>query len=125
MAKKEDKIQIKQFKDNSSFWWVNGKVYCLDKNNELQFVCGGVEDKKETEEITQFIKRNKKQYLPRAKSQIDEISKTYTVITFGKFANKPLDEIVAVDKRYAKWLYTNISDIKIKKELEELLGIKK
>ena len=60
--KEEDKIVIKAFRDSSSNWWVGYKHYCLDENNILQFVCGGIEDKKETEAIQEFIKRNKKSF---------------------------------------------------------------
>ena len=58
----EDKIVIKGFRDSSSNWWVGYKHYCLDENNILQFVCGGIEDRKETEAIQEFIKRNKKSF---------------------------------------------------------------
>ena len=40
--KKEEKIQIKQFKDSSSNWFVNNAHYCLNKDNEivLDNACG-------------------------------------------------------------------------------------
>ena len=120
----EDKIVIKGFKDGSSSWWVGYKHYCLDENNALQFVCGGIEDRKETEAIQEFIKRNKKSFKNRELSILETEEKEYSIITFGKMSGKTTQIIVEEDKRYARWLYDSVTDNKIKTELKELLKIK-
>ena len=122
--KEEDKITIKQFRDLSSSWWVGYKHYCLDENNILQFVCGGIEDRKETEAIQEFIKRNKKSFKNRELSILETEEKEYSIITFGKMSGKTTQTIVEEDKRYARWLYDSVTDNKIKTELKELLKIK-
>ena len=122
--KMKDKIIIKQFRDGSSNWWFNHKVYCLDENNTLKFVCGGIEDIKETEVMQEFIKRNKKSYVPRETSIFDSEEKEYSVVNFGKMSGKTTQVIVEEDKRYARWLYQNTIDKKIKEELKSLLKIK-
>ena len=119
----EEKIQIKGFKDGSSFYWVGNKVYHLNEQNEIIFICGGEKDEKEVEELKSFCKRNKKSYVPREPSIFESEPKEYLTITFGKYAQKPLNEIVELDKRYAKWLYEN-ADKEIKEQLKELLKIK-
>ena len=120
----EDKIIIKSFRDSSSNWWVGYKHYCLDENNVLQFICGGIEDKKETEAIQEFIKRNKKSFKNRELSILETEEKEYSIITFGKMSGKTTQTIVEEDKRYARWLYDSVTDNKIKTELKELLKIK-
>lgn len=120
----EDKIIIKQFKDGSSNWFVNHKHYHLNENSLLVFVCGGIEDLKETEYITAYIKRNKKIYIPRAANVFETETKEYSIINYGKYSGRSTQHIVAEDKRYAKWIYENSRDIKIKEELKELLKIK-
>ena len=122
--KEEDKITIKQFRDLSSSWWVGYKHYCLDENNVLQFICGGIEDKKETEAIQEFVKRNKKSFKNRELSILETEEKEYSIITFGKMSGKTTQIIVEEDKRYARWLYDSVTDNKIKTELKELLKIK-
>ena len=124
MSKEEDKIVIKVFRDSSSNWWVGYKHYCLDENNILQFVCGGIEDRKETEAIQEFIKRNKKSFKNRELSILETEEKEYSIITFGKMSGKTTQTIVEEDKRYARWLYDSVTDNKIKTELKELLKIK-
>ena len=120
----EDKIVIKGFRDSSSNWWVGYKHYCLDEDNILQFVCGGIEDRKETEAIQEFIKRNKKSFKNRELSILETEEKEYSIITFGKMSGKTTQTIVEEDKRYARWLYDSVTDNKIKTELKELLKIK-
>jgi len=122
--KEEDKIVIKAFRDSSSNWWVGYKHYCLNENNILQFVCGGIEDKKETEAIQDFVKRNKKSYAKRSPSMLEIEEKEYSIIPFGKMSGKTTQTIVEEDKRYARWLYDSVTDSKIKMELKELLKIK-
>ena len=129
MAKKvtssEDKIQVRNFKDGSSNYWCNFAHYYMNEINELIW-CSGETDKTELREaVLSFIKRNKKVYKPREKSQIDEaILKQYSVIGFGKYSSLTTQDLVGTDKKYARWLYENCSDNKIKMELKELLKIK-
>ena len=129
MAKKvtssEDKIQVRNFKDGSSNYWCNFAHYFMNESNELIW-CSGETDKPELREaVLSFIKRNKKVYKPREKSQIDEaVLKQYSVIGFGKYSSLTTQDLVGTDKKYARWLYENCSDNKIKTELKELLKIK-
>ena len=120
----EDKIVIKAFRDSSSNWWVGYKHYCLDEDNTLQFVCGGIEDKKETEAIQEFVKRNKKKYVPMKQS---EVQKEYLeTITFGKYINKSVQEVFHLDSKYLQWMYKEYSfsssQEKLKQEIKEILG---
>ena len=129
MAKKvtssEDKIQVRNFKDGSSNYWCNFAHYFMNESNELIW-CSGETDKPELREaVLSFIKKKKKVYKPREKSQIDEaVLKQYSVIGFGKYSSLTTQDLVGTDKKYAKWLYENCSDNKIKTELKELLKIK-
>lgn len=123
-SEKEDKIAVKQFKDFSSHFWVNQKHYHLNKEEFVIFVCGGIEDKKETEELQAYIKRNKKVYKERSESIFDQEQIEYTKVTFGKFSGHTTKEIVETEKRYAGWLYENVTDAKIKGELKILLNKK-
>lgn len=125
VASSEDKIQVRNFKDGSSNYWCNFAHYYLNESNELIW-CSGETDKPELREsVLSFIKRNKKVYKPREKSQIGEvILKQYSVIGFGRHSSLTTQDLVGTDKKYAMWLYENCSDNKIKTELKELLKIK-
>ena len=121
--KEEDKIVIKGFRDLSSNWWVGYKHYCLDENNILQFVCGGIQDRKETEAIQEFIKRNKKKYVPVKQS---EVQKEYLeIINFGRYLNKSVQEVFHLDSKYLQWMYKEYSfsssQEKLKQEIKEIL----
>lgn len=61
----EEKIVIKQFREGSSDFWVDGKHYFLDVNNEINFASGGIDTQKLRTALEAFIKRNKKSYVPR------------------------------------------------------------
>ena len=128
MAKKEvteSKIVIKQFRDSSSNFWCDNLHYHLNEAGELILCAGGLEKTELREALLSYIKRNKKVYKPREKSQIDEaILKQYSVIGFGKYSSLTTQDLVGTDKKYARWLYENCSDNKIKTELKELLKIK-
>ena len=127
MAKKqtEDKITIKQFRDSSSNWWVRDAHYYLNEDNELLWGAGEIDKPELREALLSYIKRNKKVYKAREKSQIDEaVLKQYSVIGFGKYSSLTTQDLVGTDKKYARWLYENCSDNKIKTELKELLKIK-
>ena len=118
---KEEKISIKQFKDKSSNFWVNDKHYCLGEDNSILFVCGGIEDQKETEYFKDYTKRNKKVYTKRSSNIFEREEKEYTKITFGKHSGVSTLELVAIDRNYAKWLVQTTTDLKVKSELETLL----
>lgn len=120
----KEKFQIKQFRDKSSNFWLNNKHYSLKEDNSIFFVCGGKEDEKETEEMLSYIKRNRKSFVKREPSIFENEPKEYSIVNFGKMAGKTTQVIVEEDKRYAKWLYESVSDIKLKTELKELLKIK-
>jgi hypothetical protein len=123
VAKKqvEDKIPIKQFRDSSSNWWVRDAHYYLNENNELFWAAGETDKTELREAIEAFIKRNKKFYVKRAESLLEQDEITYTKVTFGKFKNDSTQEIVMKDKRYATWLYEKTTDLAIKNELKILL----
>jgi len=72
---KEGKIQIKQFRDGSSYFWVYNKVYHLNKQNEIEFICGGSIDEKEVEELKSFCKRNRKTFKEREPSIFEQEEK--------------------------------------------------
>jgi len=119
--KKEDKITLKQFKDKSSFWWLNNKVYHLNEENSIVFICGGKEDLEEIKYLQEFCKRNKKKFVSREPSIFDNESKEYSELTFGKFKGFKINEI---ETKYLKWLILNSADKKLVEEIKELLKIK-
>ena len=125
MAKaKEDKIQIRQFRDSSSNWWVNDSHFYLNASEELIWGAGGQETVELREAIESFIKRNKKKFIARAPSVLEQEERVYSKVNFGKFSGLTTQGIVTQDSSYAKWLYKNTTDSKIKEELEQLLNIK-
>ncbi len=119
--KEEDKITIKQFRDLSSSWWVGYKHYCLDENNILQFVCGGIEDEEEIKYLEEFCKRNKKVFKEREPSIFENEPREWSELTFGKFKGFKINE---VESKYLKWLILNSADKKLTEEIKELLKIK-
>ena len=126
MSKKEteDKIVIKQFRDNSSNFWSNYAHYFLNQNNELIW-CSGETDKEELRNaVLSFIRQNKKSFKARPQTVSETEEKEYTKIGFGKYSRMTTMELVATDKKYASRLYKNYSDNKIKTELKELIKIK-
>lgn len=129
MAKKttssEDKIQVRNFKDGSSNYWCDFAHYYLNENNELLWGAGETDKPELREAVLFFIKRNKKVYKPREKSQVEEfVLKQYSIIGFGKYSSLTTQDLVGTDKKYARWLYENCANNKIKMELKELLKIK-
>lgn len=124
MAKaKEDKIIIRQFRDGSSNFWCDNVHYSLNKDGSVTFCAGGIDTEERKEAVLSFIRRNKKEHKERISSIFDTEEKEYLIIKYGKYNGKPLNEIVDIDKRYAKWLYEN-ADKEIKEQLKELLKIK-
>ena len=121
---KEGKIQIKQFRDGSSYFWVCNKVYHLNKQNEIEFICGGSIDEKEVEELKSFCKRNRKTFKEREPSIFEQEEKEYSKIGFGKYFQMSTIELVAQDRKYASWIVKNSADKKLVEEIKELLKIK-
>ena len=121
---KEDKTVIKAFKDSSSNWFVNDAHYSLNEAGELIWCSGGMDTEELRNAVLVFISRNKKTYRPREKSLFETEEKEYTKVTFGKFSGMSTIELTQTDKSYANWLYKSTTDLKIKKELKELLKIK-
>lgn len=122
--KKNEDIIIKQFKDKSSNWFVGNIHYHLNEQGEIVFCAGGIDNPEYRELLSQYIKRNKKSYVPREKSLFEQEEIEYSKIGFGKYSQTTTIELVSLDKRYASWLYKNCSDSKIKAELKELLKVK-
>ena len=120
----KEKINIKQFRDGSSNWFLNNKHYHLNEQGEIIFIAGGKEDQTEVEALKSYCKRNKKQFKSREPSMFEQEEIEYSKVTFGKFSGMSTMEIVATDRGYAKWLYENSADKKIKEELKQLLKIK-
>ena len=121
---KEDKTVIKQFKDSSSNFWCDMVHYHLNEQGELIFCAGGIDKEELRTSLLAFISRNKKKYKERSPSIFETEEKEYTKVTFGKFSGMSTIELTQTDKSYANWLYKSTTDLKIKKELKELLKIK-
>lgn len=121
---KEDKTVIKQFKDSSSNFWCDMVHYHLNEQGELIFCAGGIDKEELRSCLLSFISRNKKKYKERSPSIFETEEKEYTKVTFGKFSGMSTIELTQTDKSYANWLYKSTTDLKIKKELKELLKIK-
>ena len=50
---------------------------------------------------------------------------TQTIVTFGKYKNKSIEEIYAIDKSYVMWLSENAYQEALKKTVKDFLGDKK
>lgn len=120
----EDKINIKQFKEGSSDYWVDSCHYNLNKDGDIVFCAGGIDSQDLRNALIAYIKRNKKVHIPRSENTFEKEAKDYTIITYGKHNGKSTQHIAAEDKSYGRWLYENTRDTKIKEELKELLKIK-
>ena len=120
-TKKEDKekISIVNFKDKSSNWFVNMKHYWLNEQNQIVFVAGGIEITAETDFLRDFIKRNKKTYVPR---QITSVIEYFEILDFGIHKGSKVDDI---DKKYLKWMIQNYNfspaQEKLKQEIINIL----
>ena len=120
---KEDKIQIRQFRDSSSNWWVNDSHFYLNASEELIWGAGGQETAELREAIESFIKRNKKKFIARAPSVLEQEERVYKeVLSFGKYVGKKVDEVG--DAQYLKWCLKNVNFAgkeKLKEEITEIL----
>ena len=122
---KEDKIQIRQFRDSSSNWWVNDSHFYLNASEELIWGAGGQETVELREAIESFIKRNKKKFIKRAPSVLEQEERVYKeVLGFGKFSGKKVDEVVNLDRKYLQWCLKNVNFAgkeKLKEEIADIL----
>lgn len=123
--KKEDgeKIQIKNFKDGSSNYWVNNHHYNLNENGEIIYCAGGIDTEELREALKAYIKRNKKVFKPRevvAENRVYE-----ALIPVGRHKGKLSYETFLEDPKWTLWLYENYTfkagEEKLKEELKELL----
>lgn len=121
---KEDKIQIRAFKDGSSDWFVNDAHYSLNEAGELIWHAGEVDKEELRSCLLSFISRNKKKYKERSPSIFETEERVWSVLDFGKHKGLALDIIKDIEPKYLRWLYDNTTDIKIKQELKEILKIK-
>lgn len=125
---KEDKIQIRVFKDQSSNWWVGDAHYYLNASEELIWCSGEVDKPELREALLAFIKRNKKCHVPTPPSVFETEEKEYSKIGFGKHSGKSTLDILSEDKKWLSWMYKNYSfksgEEKLKQEIKELLKIK-
>jgi len=117
----EEKITIKNFKDKSSNWFVDGVHYHLNELGDIIFCAGGIDSEERREALKTFIKKNKKCFVPREKSIFEQEEVEYSTIGFGKYSKETTLSLVNIDKRYASWLYENSANKKIKEELKILL----
>ena len=125
---KEDKVQIKSFKDGSSNWFCNYAHYHLNEAGELIWCSGEVDKEELRTSLLSFLRRNKKTYKARLPSIFETEEKEYTKVTFGKHSGKSTLEILSEDKQWLSWMYKNytfkIGEEKLKQEIKELLKIK-
>jgi hypothetical protein len=121
----EDKVQIRQFKDNSSQWWVNMAHYKLEQNGDIIWAAGEIDKKELRESLEAYIKRNKKQFKERSVSVFDSEPKQYNEkIGFGEYSELTVSELVAEDLKYAKWILEKCNlagKEKLKEQLTEIL----
>jgi hypothetical protein len=123
MVKKstEEKINIKNFRDSSSNWWVRDAHYFLNEENELLWAAGESDKIELRDAIESFILRNKKSFKKRAESIFDQEEKEWSVLEFGKHKGLKLNVIKDIEPKYLTWLYENTADKKLKEELQILL----
>lgn len=123
---KEEKAGIKQFRDKSSWFWLNSKVYHLGKDNNVVFICGGEKDEKEIEQLKDYCKRNKKAYKERSPSIFENEPKQYNEkIGFGQYSNLSVSQLFAENPKYIKWMFEKYTftsaQTKLKQEITECL----
>lgn len=121
-SKTQDKVIIKQFKDSSSNWFVNYAHYALLENGEIQW-CAGETDKEELREaLKSYIKRNKKVFISRQKSEVKEYNE---VISIGEYKGKTVSQVFFENKKFLLWMLEKYSfkagEEKLKQEIIEIL----
>jgi len=113
----ESKIVIKQFLDKSSNFWVDYSHYLLNKDNKIVWCAGESDSETKRTVLTDYIKRNKKQFKPREESILNKEEKVYTTLNFGKYSGKNLTEIKDLDRKYLLWLKKETKDDKLREEI--------
>ena len=121
---KEDKVQIRAFKDGSSDWFVNDAHYSLNEAGELIWHAGEVDKEELRNAVLSFISRNKKTYKERSPSIFETEERVWSVLDFGKHKGLALDIIKDIEPKYLRWIYENSADKKLVQEIKELLKIK-
>ena len=121
---KEDKVQIKSFKDGSSNWFCNYAHYHLNEVGELIWCSGEVDKEELRTSLLSFISRNKKTYKERLPSIFETEEKVWSVLDFGKHKGLALDIIKDIEPKYLRWVYENSADKNLVQEIKELLKIK-
>lgn len=117
---KEDKINVKQFREGSSDFWVGNCHYNLNKDNEIIFCSGGIDSEELRNVLLSFIRRNRKSFKERIPNIFENEPKEYkAVFTFGKHINKSVEEVKAIDKRWLIWCRDNYSFSSAQKELKQ------
>ena len=122
----KDKIVARQFKDGSSNFWCDGVHYNLNENGDLVFCSGGIDTEERREYMFSYIKRNKKKFIPREPSILENEPKEYLEkIGNGKYAHLSVSEVFLQDKQYLKWMLDkyNFSSAqeKLKQQIIEIL----
>lgn len=126
MAEKEDKIIIKQFRDSSSNFWVDGVHYHLNKNGEIEFCAGGIDKEELREYLLSYIKRNKKQFKERSPSIFENEPKQYLeILPCTELKGRTVSEAFELNKNLLKWFLTKYSfksgEEKLKEQVIEIL----
>lgn len=121
---KEDKVQIKSFKDGSSNWFCNYAHYHLNEVGELIWCSGEVDKEELRTSLLAFLRRNKKSYSPRQQSIFETEEREWSTLTFGKYNGRKIDEVKDIEPKYLRWVYENSADKNLVQEIKELLKIK-
>ena len=122
----KDKIVVRQFKDGSSNFWCDGVHYSLNENGDLVFCSGGIDTEERREYMFSYIKRNKKKFIPREPSILENEPKEYLEkIGNGKYAHLSVSEVFLQDKQYLKWMLDKYSfssaQENLKQQITEIL----
>ena len=121
---KEDKVQIKSFKDGSSNWFCNYAHYHLNEVGELIWCSGEVDKEELRTSLLAFLRRNKKSYSPRQQSIFETEEREWSTLAFGKYNGRKIDEVKDIEPKYLRWVYENSADKNLVQEIKELLKIK-
>ncbi len=122
--KTEEKVIIKQFRDSSSNWFVDGAHYHLNETNEIILCAGGIWDESKVEVLKAYIKRNKKTYQPREISPYISQKEYLELIPAGKYKDKTVQDIFYSDINYLKWMlkeYNFGERVRLKEQITEIL----
>jgi hypothetical protein len=124
--KKSSEILIKQFKDKSSHWWVKDAHYYLDADNEVKWAAGETDKEELRTALIDYIKRNKKAYVPREKGILEKEPRVFDeIIPVGKLKDKTVQQAFIEDKKYLSWMRDNFNfnsaQEKLKQQIIEIL----